>query len=115
MEKTITKENIEEQFRKVQVYVYKKFRKNPDLNAMLFLIGIRELGVLKKKFSKEEKQDLMHIAICRLLSEEGYFELEGQDAEGWPHWKQNDALPKLSVEDQEYLLKKQIVRYFENL
>ncbi|TVR78294.1 MAG: hypothetical protein EA412_09040 [Chitinophagaceae bacterium] len=116
MEKAIlTKSNIEDEFRKVQVRVFRQFKKNPDLNAILFLIGIRELGIIKKKFSKEEKQDLMHIAICRLLSEEGYFLLEGQDSDGWPHWKQNESLPKLSLEDQEFLLKKQVIRYFEKI
>ena len=103
---------IEEQFRNVQVKVYRQFQKNPDLNALLFLIGIRELGQIKEKFTKEEKQDLMHIAVCRLLSEEGFYELEGLDQDGWPHWIATQQLPKLTIDEQEYLLKKQIIRYF---
>lgn len=106
---------IEDQFRKVQVRIYRQFKKNPDLNAVLFLIGIRELGQMKEKFTKEEKQDLMHIAVCRLLSEEGFYELEGLDQDGWPHWIATQQLPKLSLDEQEYLLKKQIIRYFEAL
>ena len=54
----------------------------PDLNAILFLIGIQELGRWKAQFTKEEKQDLMHIAVCRLLSYEGYYEFVGRDADG---------------------------------
>ena len=109
------KNSINEAFRKVQVRVYRRFKKNPDLHAMLFLIGMRELGQLKNKFTKEEKQYLMHIAVCRLLSEEGYYVLQGLDEDGWPHWIATQQLPKLSVDEQEYLLKKHIIRYFDAL
>lgn len=108
----IDKTTINEQFRKVQVRVYRQFKKNPDLNALLFLIGMRELGQLKTKFTKEEKQHLMHIAVCRLLSAEGFYELEGLDQDGWPHWIATQQLPKMTMDEQEYLLKKQIIRYF---
>jgi len=48
----------------------------PDLQSILYLIGIQELGRWdpEKNFSKEEKQDLMHVAVCTLLEEDGYFE-----------------------------------------
>ena len=62
-------------------------RKPKDLNGVLFLIGVQELGQGNRLFSKEEKQDLMHIAICKVLSLAGYYELEGLDEQGWPHWK----------------------------
>lgn len=99
----------------MQVRIYRQFHKNPDLNAVLFLIGMRELGKLQDKFTKEEKQHLMHVAVCRLLSEEGYYELEGLDQDGWPHWIATQSLPKLSVDEQELLLKKNIIRYFAGL
>jgi len=62
-------------------------KKPKDLNAVLFLIGVQELGQGRKVFEKEEKQDLMHIGICKVLSLSGYYELEGLDKDGWPHWK----------------------------
>jgi hypothetical protein len=83
-----------------------------DLNAVLFLIGVQELGRGNKMFSKEEKQDLMHIAICKVLSIAGYYELEGLDSEGWPHWKLLRKLPKFDLIEQEKLLKIQIIEYF---
>lgn len=89
--------------------------KLPDIDAFLFLIGIRELGKIKNEFTKEEKQDLMHIAVCRLLSDEGYYELEFQDEEGWPHWKAINSLPKMSMDEQENLLKEKIILYFEEI
>jgi hypothetical protein len=53
-----------------------------DLNAVLFLIGVQELGQGIRQFSKEQKQDLMHIAICKLLSYSGIYEFEGLDEQG---------------------------------
>ncbi|MEM6696866.1 MAG: hypothetical protein AAF806_12805 [Bacteroidota bacterium] len=85
----------------------------PDMNAILFLIGIQELGRVPTKFSKEEKQDLMHIAVCQLLSEEGYFEFEGRDADGWPHYKSLRPLNIEGVAAQEQLLKEKVINYFK--
>jgi hypothetical protein len=61
-----------------------EYGEEPDLQAILFLIGVQELGRGPMKFSKDEKQDLMHIAVCKLLSQFGYYRLLGQDQDGWP-------------------------------
>jgi hypothetical protein len=99
----------------LQQFIMQRFNKSapPDLDAVLFLIGVRELGAQPASFSKEEKQDLMHIATCRVLHEAGYYELEGLDQDGWPHWKQIKPLPQVPSDEQEVLLKTQIIRYFE--
>jgi hypothetical protein len=91
------------------------FGQRPDINAMLFLIGINEVGIVKDKWEKEEKQDLMHVAICKLFSSEGYFKYLGDDDEGWPQYEVVDNIPKLVLKDQDELLKKKIVEYFEAL
>jgi len=89
------------------------FGKRPkDLNGVLFLIGVQELGQGYRNFSKEEKQDLMHIAICKVLSFEGYYELEGIDKDGWPHWKLIKKLPRFDLLEQEQLLKQSVMDYF---
>jgi len=91
------------------------FGKRPnDVNNVLFLIGVHELGKGKKHFSKEEKQDLIHIAICKLLSLSGYYELEGLDEDGWPHWKLIKKLPHIDMLNQEKLLKMHIIEYFDH-
>ena len=87
-------------------------RKPKDLNGVLFLIGVQELGQGYRNFSKEEKQDLMHIAICKVLSLSGYYELEGTDKDGWPHWKLIKKLPRFDLLEQEQLLKMSVVDYF---
>jgi hypothetical protein len=84
-----------------------------DINAVLFLIGVQELGRGVQHFSKEEKQDLMHIAICKVLSLSGFYELEGVDKEGWPHWNLKKKLPHFDLLEQEKLLKMHIIEYFE--
>ncbi len=102
---------------RVRHLVKKRFGKDqlPDLNAILFLIGIQELGRWQTEFSKEEKQDLMHIAVCRLLSYEGYYTFKGRDADGWPHWEQVKKVPTRGLEDQEAMLKEKVIEYFKEL
>lgn len=88
-------------------------KKPADMNGVLFLIGVQELGQGKKVFSKEQKQDLMHIAICKVLSLSGFYELEGIDEQGWPHWKLVKKLPHFDLLEQEKLLKMHVIEYFE--
>ena len=90
-----------------------RFGKKPDLETVLFLVGIQEFGDVRTKFSKEQKQDLIHIAVCSLLSQSGYYELEKIDEDGWPHFKQLKALPELNVIDQENFLKDHVLLYFD--
>ena len=91
------------------------FDKTPSsLEAVLFLVGVNELGQGPRNFSKEEKQDLMHIAVCRILSQSGFYELEGLDEAGWPHWKLIKELPHFDLLEQEKLLKIHLLEYFEN-
>ncbi len=82
------KDDLQLRWWKLEEKLIEKFGKKPDMEAILFLIGIQELGNMKNKFSKEQKQDLMHIAVCTLLSQSGYYKLEGNDEDGWPHFLQ---------------------------
>ena len=90
-----------------------RFGKKPDIETILFLIGIQEFGELRSKFSKEQKQDLMHVAVCSLLSKSGYYEFEGPDKDGWPHFRQLKAMPDMNLIEQENFLKDHILLYFE--
>lgn len=91
-----------------------KFGKKPDVETVLFLLGIQEVRNLKKKFTKEQKQDLMHVAVCTVLAQSGYYEVEKFDDDGWPHFKQLKALPEHNIIEQENFLKDHILLYFEN-
>lgn len=84
-----------------------------DVQAILFLIGIQELGHGYKKLSKDQKLDVLHIAICTLLAQYGYYEFEGLDTDGWPHWKATEKLPHLKPLQQSHLMRQAIVEYFK--
>lgn len=86
-----------------------------DLNAVLFLIGVQELGQGPKRFSKEAKQDLMHIAVCRVLSQSGYYTLDGYDKDGWPQWTLAKPIPAGDLLLQENLLKEHVIHYFQSM
>lgn len=90
----------------------KQFGKKPDMNAILFLIGMNEIGRVKE-YSKQEKTELMHVATCKLLSYEGHYKLVDYDKDGWPHFELVSAPPYADLMQQENLLKKLIVQYFE--
>lgn len=83
-----------------------------DLDAIIYLIGVQELGQLNRTFKKDQKLDLMHIAICKLLTPYGYYELDFVDDDGWPHYKALDTLPYLKAGEQSVLMKEAIVNYF---
>jgi hypothetical protein len=87
----------------------------PDLKVVLFLIGVQELGKGPGKFSKRQKEELMHIATCRLLSEMGFYELEGLDQDGWPHWKLVKPIPSYAAMEQVVLLKGLAIEYFADI
>lgn len=83
-----------------------------DLDAMIYLVGVQELGQYHRRFKKDDKIALMHIAICRLLEPYGYYEFEYFDADGWPHYKLLEALPPLKAGEQSVLMKEALVSYF---
>ena len=83
-----------------------------ELDAIIYLIGVQELGQLHRSFKKDEKVNLMHIAICRLLEPFGFYRFEYFDDEGWPHYSVVEELPPLKAGEQSVLMKEAIVQYF---
>lgn len=109
------KDDLQVRWLKLRIKIKEQFGIKPDMDGILFLVGIQELGSGKQDFSKEEKQDLMHIAVCTVLAPSGYYVHEGNDEEGWPHFKQLKALPSFSPIEQENFLKDHILLYFQNM
>ncbi|SEH59272.1 hypothetical protein SAMN02927937_00368 [Paenimyroides aquimaris] len=83
-----------------------------DVDGIIYLIGVQELGKFNKKFKKDEKVNIMHIAICRLLEPFGYYEFSHFDNDGWPHYIIKDQLPHLKAGEQTVLMKEAIANYF---
>ena len=83
-----------------------------DLDSIIFLIGLQELGQFQKRFNKQKKLEVIHIAVCKLLSDYGYYEFDHTDNDGWPHYKLIKKLPNLKAGEQTILMKKAIINYF---
>jgi hypothetical protein len=108
-------DDLQSRWWELEAQLVERFGKKPDMEAILFLIGVQEHGDLRKKFSKEQKQDLMHVAVCSLFAQSGYYELERVDEDGWPHFKQLKALPVMTMPEQENFMKDHILLYFERM
>ncbi|PCJ27227.1 MAG: hypothetical protein COA97_04485 [Flavobacteriales bacterium] len=104
---------IEARWRNVQKLVYHRFGEKLDEQTILFIIGLQELGKGEADYKKEEKLDIIHVGICTVLSNYGYYQFLGKDDDGWPHFKNIKKLPnEIQGENQEILLKTAIIDYF---
>ena len=92
-----------------------QFGEGIEIEGVLLLIGTQEIGKGYKKFSKDEKLDVLHIATCTLLEPLGYYKYTGKDADGWPHWEAITGLPALKPGEQKELMKKAIINYFKKM
>lgn len=106
-------DDLQQRWWNLEAKLVNRFNKKPDLETILFLIGIQESGIVKEKYTKEQKQDLMHVAVCSLLMPSGFYELETVDADGWPHFKQLKPMPDMNPVEQENFLKDHVLLYFE--
>ncbi len=107
-------EQLKERWNKVVLQLSEQFADGDtlDLDSIIYLVGIQELGQLTRKFKKDEKVNLMHIAICRLLEPYGYYKFDFFDDDGWPHYTTVEELPNLKAGEQSVLMKEAIVSYF---
>jgi hypothetical protein len=83
-----------------------------DMNGVLFLIGIREMGLLFREFSKEEKLNLINLGSCTLYKEMGLVEISGEDNERWPVFRQKTLAPVIAEELKLKTLQDCAIRYF---
>ncbi len=112
----MTPAEVNRRFKELQERIAAEFDSDtPDIKVMLFLIGVQELGQGPGKFSKRQKEELMHIANCRLFSKLGFYELEGLDQDGWPHWKLVKPIPAYTLLEQEMIMKSMIIDYFDEV
>lgn len=106
--------NESEIWQKIEAFFIENFgiEKNPPVENLLFLIGIQELGSGQQKYTKDDKVNLIHIAVCRLLEPFGYYSFQDYDDDGWPIYQQLEELPELKANEQQLLMKKAIIQYF---
>lgn len=107
--------NLKESWEEVRAFFSKTFvdqEEELDIDSIIYLIGVQELGKGFVKFKKDDKVNLMHIAICRLLEPYGFYEFDFYDNEGWPHYIAKEDLPTLKPGEQSILMKEAIVKYY---
>jgi len=105
---------VEIKFKELVLKLEETFGGGLDTQAIIFLIGVQELGTGYKKFSKQEKTELMHVAVCTLLMPHGFYEFTGRDEENWPHFELVKELPPLDDRQQQHLIKEAILEYFSD-
>lgn len=107
-------EQLKEQWNTLKTILSNQFADGEllDIDGIIYLIGVQELGQGYRTFKKDEKVNLMHIAICRLLEPLGYYEFDFFDTDGWPHYKVKETLPNLKAGEQTIMMKEAIVNYF---
>lgn len=104
-----------ENWNKIEQFFKENFTEGEsiDLDGMLFLIGVQELGKGNLKFKKDDKLNLIHIAVCKLLEPFGFYRFDGFDKDGWQLYENIKPLPDLKSNEQTLLIKKAIIHYFE--
>ena len=109
-----SKKDLSEKWKNILNLLSNEFNKGDvlDIESVIYLIGVQEFGNPKKKFNKDQKIDIMHIAVCRLLEPYGFYEFDYVDKDGWPHYKTINKLPNLKSGEQSILMKESIINYF---
>lgn len=97
---------------RLQQVLQERFGEKMDMDAILFLIGLQELGKPYRKYKKDQKMEIMHIAICTVLEPYGFYRFEGRDEDGWPHWTLTEELPHLESKQQNRLMVDAVIEYF---
>ena len=103
---------FEQQWRTLLDTLETRFGGGMDLQDILYLVGVQELGQGFRKFKKQEKMDLMHVAVCTVLVPQGFYEFKGRDDDGWPHFAEKIPLPALEPKEQDRLIRRALVEYF---
>ena len=103
---------FEQQWRTLLDTLETRFGGGMDLQDILYLVGVQELGQGFRKFKKQEKMDLMHVAVCTVLVPQGFYEFKGRDDDGWPHFEEKIPVPALEPKEQDRLIRRALVEYF---
>lgn len=109
----MNEQDFEQAWKAAMAKMEDRFGYPMDLQSALFLIGVNELGQGPRRLNKDQKIDVIHIAVCSLLEPYGYYEFVGKDKDGWPHFERTERLPKLGVGEQENLMKEVVLSYIQ--
>src|ERR1700733_9124486 len=106
---------LKEQWDSLMKRLEVQFGEGIEIEGILMLVGVQELGMGYKKFSKDEKLDVLHVATCTLLEPMGYYTYINTDEDGWPHWEPVTSIPALKPGEQKLLMKRALIAYFKEM
>jgi len=93
-----------------------RFGRKPDIEALLFLIGVQSVGRgYEPDLPKERKQSLIMEGSYLAFETLDVYARVGMERNGFFIWEKIVDLPKLSVDDQEKLLRIGILNYFDRV
>ena len=105
---------LEARWARLQAWLQERFGRDTGIEAILFLIGIQSRGRgFEPRLQKEAKQELIMEGTYGAFEKLGFYERVGMDESGAWIWERTVEVPKLSVDDQEKLLRLGILAYFE--
>tara|TARA_B100000780_G_scaffold268460_1_gene226423 strand:+ start:8947 stop:9288 length:342 start_codon:yes stop_codon:yes gene_type:complete len=103
---------FEKDWNKLVKMMMERFGEQPDVTSIVFAVGLQEVSQGPSEYKKDDKVNLIHVGVCTLLEPLGYYKTLGLDSDGWPHFERVGELPDLDSDEQELLLKRQLVDYF---
>jgi len=94
----------------LETWLKRRFGREPGLESILFLVGVQSRGIgYTPQLEKDEKQDLIMLGSHVVLSVLGLCDPPTEVGDGFS----GIELPRLSIAEQESLLKLGVLRYFE--
>ena len=77
------------------------YDETPQVDAVLFVIGLQELNIPFERLTKDQNLDVIHIGLCAVFIPLGYNEPIERDQDGWIHFKPINKFQKLTSKEQE--------------
>jgi hypothetical protein len=105
--------DFNEQWETFLLKASKAFNVMANYEFLLFIIGIQELGQGYKAYSKQEKMDLINLALSKLMTLNGMMVETGRDNEGWPTFEVVGDKKELLPSELDKVLKISMMAYFE--
>ena len=106
-------EDPKSMWEEIELLFQNRFKKEADLKSVLYVIGLRDLGLGSGNYNKSDKEQIINHSVCRLLSQKGFFSIKKAESK-WPEWQQEKAFPKLKIKEQEDLLKECAYTYLKS-
>lgn len=110
-------EQVLETFDRVKWAEIKESFKNsygeyPSVISLLFLVGLAHVPEADGALSKEAKQEVIHVGLCKVLEQENLYTFTEFDEDGWPHFEPTNRTQRLDIEKQENYIKQLLIQYF---